>query len=130
MKSGLGTCVIAPCNCNPGGSHNNIPQCDPYTGDCTCKANVIGRTCDRCKPGTYGMMDNDPLGCKQCFCSGHSSECTLGREVDGQIVPRLDTESGGSSPSPPVGYIEGMWVECIVLICEGVLPSNRVRYLV
>uniref|UniRef100_A0A0R3TWU3 DUF3694 domain-containing protein n=1 Tax=Rodentolepis nana TaxID=102285 RepID=A0A0R3TWU3_RODNA len=42
-------------------------------------------------------------------------------------VSRLDTESGGSSPFPPVGYIEGMWVECILPICEGVLPSNRVR---
>lgn len=35
------------------------------------------------------MMDNDPLGCKQCFCSGHSSECTLGQEKDGQIVPSM-----------------------------------------
>ncbi|KAM3178795.1 hypothetical protein ACTXT7_001829 [Hymenolepis weldensis] len=79
--------ICTPCNCNPGGSLDNIPQCDPYTGDCTCKANVIGRTCDRCKPGTFGMMNNDPLGCKQCFCSGHSSECTLGQVVDGKIVP-------------------------------------------
>ncbi|VDO06000.1 unnamed protein product [Rodentolepis nana] len=40
----------------------------------------------------------------------------------------MDTKSGGSSPFPPVGYIEGMWVECILPICEDVLPSNRVRY--
>ncbi|KAH9280970.1 Laminin-like protein lam-2 [Echinococcus granulosus] len=81
-----------PCNCNAGGSLNNQPQCDPYTGECNCKANVIGRKCDKCKPGTFGMMDNDPLGCKQCFCSGHSSECTLGREISGNVVPMEESE--------------------------------------
>ncbi|VDO14462.1 unnamed protein product [Rodentolepis nana] len=42
----------------------------------------------------------------------------------------LDSESGGSSVFPPVSYIEGMWVEYILPICEDVLPSNRVRYVV
>ncbi|VDO16391.1 unnamed protein product [Rodentolepis nana] len=54
--------------------------------------------------------------------------------------PPLDTESGGSSPFPPlntesgwtspfspVGYIEGMWVECILPICDSVLRDNRVH---
>uniref|UniRef100_A0A5K3FDP4 Laminin subunit gamma-1 n=1 Tax=Mesocestoides corti TaxID=53468 RepID=A0A5K3FDP4_MESCO len=74
-----------PCECNAGGSLDNQKQCDPYTGECLCKANVIGKKCDKCRPGTFGMMDNDPLGCKPCFCSGHSSECKLGREIDGQV---------------------------------------------
>ncbi|VDO10903.1 unnamed protein product [Rodentolepis nana] len=37
----------------------------------------------------------------------------------------MDNRSGGSSPFPPVGYIVGMWVECILPICEIVLPDNR-----
>ncbi|VDN99550.1 unnamed protein product [Rodentolepis nana] len=39
---------------------------------------------------------------------------------DQSVLAGLDTESGGSSPFPPVGYIEGMWVECIHSICQGV----------
>ncbi|VDN99768.1 unnamed protein product [Rodentolepis nana] len=42
----------------------------------------------------------------------------------------LDTKSGESSPIPTVGYIGGMWVACELPICRGVLPSNRVRYVV
>uniref|UniRef100_A0A0R3TKB3 Calpain_III domain-containing protein n=1 Tax=Rodentolepis nana TaxID=102285 RepID=A0A0R3TKB3_RODNA len=42
-------------------------------------------------------------------------------------ISELDIESGGSSPFPHVGYKEGMWVVCILPICEEVLPNNRVR---
>ncbi|VDO10357.1 unnamed protein product [Rodentolepis nana] len=42
----------------------------------------------------------------------------------------LNTESGGSSSFPTVDNIEDMMIECILLICESVLPGNRARYLV
>ncbi|VDO10032.1 unnamed protein product [Rodentolepis nana] len=58
--------------------------------------------------------------------SGNGVEYTS-QEMEGE---ELDTESGGSSPFPPVRYIEGMWVECILPICEGVMPVSRVRNIV
>lgn len=33
-----------PCDCDPGGSFNNI--CDVVTGECACRENMTGRTCD------------------------------------------------------------------------------------
>lgn len=36
-------------------------KCDQNTGQCECKSNVIGRTCDQCAIGYSGL---DDLGCK------------------------------------------------------------------
>jgi coxsackievirus/adenovirus receptor len=48
------------CGCNPTGSKSAI--CDTLGGQCQCKLNVVGRTCDRCAPGTYGF---GPEGCRR-----------------------------------------------------------------
>ncbi len=32
-------------------------------GDCTCKANVIGKKCDQCKLGAYDLNENHETGC-------------------------------------------------------------------
>lgn len=34
-----------PCECSPGGSYDN--SCDRLTGQCKCKPNMSGRTCDK-----------------------------------------------------------------------------------
>ena len=47
------------CGCDPQGSKSQI--CDPLGGQCECKPNVVGRTCDRCAAGTYGFGGVD--GC-------------------------------------------------------------------
>lgn len=39
------------CNCNPIGSFDSPPICDPRDGTCRCKANVESKNCDRPKPG-------------------------------------------------------------------------------
>ncbi|XP_052746482.1 basement membrane-specific heparan sulfate proteoglycan core protein isoform X2 [Bicyclus anynana] len=59
------------CNCDPRGEE--IP-CDA-SGYCFCKQNVEGEACDRCRPGTFGLDINNPLGCSACYCSGVTSDC-------------------------------------------------------
>jgi hypothetical protein len=39
------------CDCEPHGVYNRDLQCDVDTGVCNCKRNVVGRTCNKCKPG-------------------------------------------------------------------------------
>lgn len=53
----------AACHCHINGSFSEI--CDSRTGQCECKANVIGRRCDVCK-----VSDK-----KQCFLSGFFPVC-------------------------------------------------------
>uniref|UniRef100_A0A673UBS2 Laminin subunit beta-1 n=1 Tax=Suricata suricatta TaxID=37032 RepID=A0A673UBS2_SURSU len=51
------------CECDPQGSLSSV--CNPSGGQCECRPNVVGRTCDRCAPGTFGF---GPSGCKPCEC--------------------------------------------------------------
>lgn len=52
----------AACDCDPQGSLSSV--CNPSGGQCQCRPNVVGRTCDRCAPGTFGF---GPSGCKRRF---------------------------------------------------------------
>ncbi|XP_035224803.1 laminin subunit beta-1-like isoform X2 [Stegodyphus dumicola] len=80
------------CSCDPTGSESL--KCERLGGQCRCKANVVGRQCDRCAPGTYGF---GPSGCRPCdcnsvgsvdnFCDSQTGNCkcrpnTYGRQCD------------------------------------------------
>ncbi|KAI1731321.1 laminin EGF domain-containing protein [Ditylenchus destructor] len=76
-----------PCECNPQGSLDFT--CVEYGGQCKCKENVIGRTCDRCSPGFYNYPE-----CIKCKCSNNqqcderSGQCFCPRYVEGQQCDR------------------------------------------
>ncbi|EDO26070.1 predicted protein [Nematostella vectensis] len=56
------------CDCNVNGSSSSL--CDHVTGQCSCKENVVGRDCSRCKVSSYGF---GPAGCTECACNVHGS---------------------------------------------------------
>ncbi|XP_042733401.1 laminin subunit alpha-2 isoform X5 [Lagopus leucura] len=51
-------------------------SCVNHTGQCSCKANVEGVHCDRCKSGTFGLSARNPLGCSSCYCFGLTTQCS------------------------------------------------------
>nr|XP_042118101.1 laminin subunit alpha-2 isoform X5 [Peromyscus maniculatus bairdii] len=57
-------------------------SCSDQTGQCTCKVNVEGVHCDRCRPGKFGLDAKNPLGCSSCYCFGVTSQCS---EAEGLI---------------------------------------------
>nr|XP_017095012.2 basement membrane-specific heparan sulfate proteoglycan core protein isoform X7 [Drosophila bipectinata] len=85
-----------PYDCQPDGGYEP-PRPDPDAGNqtigectvycqpegtttcrgnyCQCKQNVIGDRCDQCRPGTYGLSQLHAEGCKECYCSGLTSQC-------------------------------------------------------
>ncbi|KAM4651236.1 laminin subunit beta-2 [Discoglossus pictus] len=71
------------CNCDPQGSVSS--ECDVNGGQCQCKANVIGRRCDSCAPGTYGF---GPAGCRACECNAEGSIHTFCDQYNGQCPCR------------------------------------------
>uniref|UniRef100_UPI003AAF5012 laminin subunit alpha-2 n=1 Tax=Centroberyx gerrardi TaxID=166262 RepID=UPI003AAF5012 len=71
------------CECNASGSDSQtcdlergVCACADRTGRCSCKANVEGANCDRCKPGNFGLSVRNPLGCSKCYCYGLTQACT------------------------------------------------------
>ncbi|XP_066547238.1 basement membrane-specific heparan sulfate proteoglycan core protein isoform X4 [Amia ocellicauda] len=48
---------------------------DSNSRPCTCKPNVVGALCDECKIGSFNLVQNNPLGCLQCFCMGITQQC-------------------------------------------------------
>lgn len=59
------------CQCKECG----MEHCDNFTGQCYCRENVVGESCDRCEDDHYGYESCD--GCKACSCdlASESSQC-------------------------------------------------------
>ncbi|XP_062292940.1 laminin subunit alpha-2 [Scomber scombrus] len=71
------------CECNVAGSDSQtcdlergVCACADRTGKCSCKENVEGQDCDRCKPDTFGLSVRNPMGCSKCYCYGLTHTCT------------------------------------------------------
>ncbi|KAK7487113.1 hypothetical protein BaRGS_00021608, partial [Batillaria attramentaria] len=60
--------VCSLCNCNAAGTVNANRICEKDGGQCECKTNATGRTCDRCVEGNYNLQASNPNGCTQCDC--------------------------------------------------------------
>ncbi|EPY82235.1 laminin subunit alpha-2 isoform a precursor [Camelus ferus] len=72
-----------PCDCFLPGTDDSTCDletkkcsCVDQTGQCTCKVNVEGVHCDRCRPGTFGRDAKNPLGCSSCYCFGATTQCS------------------------------------------------------
>lgn len=61
------------CSCTVAGSVDD--SCSLSSGQCICKDNVIGLSCDTCLNGTFNLQSDNVYGCQPCFCSGISDSC-------------------------------------------------------
>ncbi|XP_042651874.1 laminin subunit alpha-2 isoform X2 [Tyto alba] len=75
-----------PCQCfltgtDPQSCDTELGKCSciDHTGQCSCKVNVEGVHCDRCKSGTFGLSARNPLGCSSCYCFGLTTQCSEAR---------------------------------------------------
>ncbi|POI28520.1 hypothetical protein CIB84_007730 [Bambusicola thoracicus] len=95
-----------PCHCHPAGSLQ--PQCDS-SGTCTCKANVTGWKCERCKDGYHSLSEG---GCRPCTCDPAGSvgtcdpntgHCTCKERVEGHLCNRCQPGWFNLQPHNPIG---------------------------
>ncbi|XP_038667644.1 usherin isoform X2 [Scyliorhinus canicula] len=64
----------SPCNCNTSGTVNGDITCHQNSGQCKCKANVIGISCEHCNFGFKLLNSPNSDGCESCNCNVNGSE--------------------------------------------------------
>lgn len=125
----------------------NFPQrtarvnlCNNATGNCVCRANVEGASCDRCKIGFYNLSRIHSNGCLPCNCDskgtiGNSGQCDFlngtcacksfvtGRECNTCKTGTFNLSASNSDGCTrcncnPKGTVSGntapqsMWIQC------------------
>ncbi|XP_067901794.1 usherin [Heterodontus francisci] len=74
----------SPCNCNTSGTVNGDITCHQNSGQCKCKANVIGITCEHCSFGFKLLNSSNSDGCESCNCNINGSENQYCNPYSGQ----------------------------------------------
>ncbi|XP_049703370.2 laminin subunit alpha [Helicoverpa armigera] len=109
------------CNCNPLGVVDNRLQCEADSGNCACRENVIGRTCDHCVPGHYAFPECVPCTCDRDgttddVCDQSTAQCYCKRYVTGQACDTCVEEYFNLQSSNPEGctkcYCFGRTTRC------------------
>ncbi|XP_050439565.1 laminin subunit beta-1-like [Adelges cooleyi] len=92
------------CTCNTQGTIDN-QGCDKVTGECTCKRNVIGRDCNQCMPGHWGLSEGQD-GCKPCDCDIGGAYDNMCDVITGQCKCRPHL-TGRTCSSPEQNFFVG-----------------------
>ncbi|XP_039693673.1 laminin subunit beta-1-like isoform X2 [Pteropus medius] len=75
--------LLPACEGHPRGSLST--ECALLGGKCPCRPNIVGHTCDRCVPGTYGF---GPTGCSECHCHSEGATSAICNPMSGQCTCR------------------------------------------
>uniref|UniRef100_A0A8C3IVW1 Laminin subunit alpha 3 n=1 Tax=Chrysemys picta bellii TaxID=8478 RepID=A0A8C3IVW1_CHRPI len=56
------------CQCDVTGTLSGVGECQQKNGDCHCKPDVCGGSCDTCEAGYYALENRNYFGCQGCQC--------------------------------------------------------------
>ncbi|KAJ7403885.1 hypothetical protein BTVI_74397 [Pitangus sulphuratus] len=71
------------CQCDVSGTLSGVGECQQENGQCYCKSNVCGDSCDTCEAGYYAIENKNYFGCRGCQC-----------DVGGSLSPACSEPSG------------------------------------
>ncbi|KAF2367999.1 Laminin EGF domain [Trinorchestia longiramus] len=83
-------CVNGVCQCKVSSVSD---QC--VNGVCQCKANVMGDSCTLCAAGHFDLSASNPDGCRACWCSGVTDQCSSSNLQKMEIPMNLIGEDPG-----------------------------------
>uniref|UniRef100_A0A8D2JD09 Laminin subunit alpha 3 n=1 Tax=Varanus komodoensis TaxID=61221 RepID=A0A8D2JD09_VARKO len=76
------------CQCNEVGTLSGVRECQQVDGECYCKPNVCGGSCDTCEDGYYGLAVNNYFGCQGCKCDVGGSVSHVCNDLSGDCQCR------------------------------------------
>lgn len=114
-----------PCDCNASGTtSDSTDQCDT-DGQCNCKINVQGRTCDTCKSTYTNLEASNDQGCSPCSCIISNSDVDSG--VCNPVTSGcycLDNAMGPSCNICRDGYY-AQDTKCVPCVCDSIGAMNN-----
>ncbi|KAJ8400311.1 hypothetical protein AAFF_G00396940 [Aldrovandia affinis] len=114
------------CNCNTAGTARADITCHHDSGQCQCKANVIGRTCDRCNFGFSFLNSTNADGCAPCGCNRNGSLHQFCNPFTGQCECRAQVRGLLCDVCVPRFYGLASTGACLPCACDpaGTLPGG------
>ncbi|KAG6933637.1 laminin subunit alpha 3 [Chelydra serpentina] len=86
------------CQCDVTGTLSGVGECQQKNGDCHCKPDVCGGSCDTCEAGYYALENRNYFGCQGCqcdvggsvnlVCSEPSGACQCRNHIVGMICQK------------------------------------------
>uniref|UniRef100_G1K957 Laminin subunit alpha 3 n=1 Tax=Anolis carolinensis TaxID=28377 RepID=G1K957_ANOCA len=76
------------CQCNASGTLSGVRECQQVDGECYCKPNVCGDSCDMCEDGYYGLEAKNYFGCQGCECDVGGSVSQVCDDLSGDCQCR------------------------------------------
>ncbi|CAJ1072333.1 laminin subunit alpha-3-like [Xyrichtys novacula] len=76
------------CQCDLKGTLSGVGECEQKKGQCHCKPNACGLSCDTCKDGFYLLQKKKYFGCQGCECDVGGAISMACDEMSGQCQCR------------------------------------------
>lgn len=112
------------CVCDSRGTQPST-VCDRATGQCVCKARVLGLRCDTCAEGYFALDENSTDGCSFCGCNP-SGSVSAACSSDGSCTCRQPWTGTKCSSCLPSFYMAPYASECLPCDCDTTGSSSSV----
>ncbi|MFT7812246.1 laminin subunit alpha-3 [Arapaima gigas] len=90
------------CQCDVKGVLSGVGECQQQSGECHCKPNTCGHTCNTCKNGYFQLQKKNYFGCQGCQCDvggaigtgcdEHSGQCQCRQHLEGRTCTEPEVE--------------------------------------
>ncbi|KAM9718848.1 laminin subunit alpha-3-like isoform 1-T1 [Menidia menidia] len=112
------------CQCDLKGTLSGVGECEQRGGQCYCKPNVCGHTCNSCKNGYFLLQKKDFFGCQGCQCDVGSSIGVACDEITGQCLCRKNIV-GRRCTEPAPGFYFPSLHQLKFEVEDGTTPQSR-----
>ncbi|XP_056913723.1 LOW QUALITY PROTEIN: laminin subunit alpha-3-like [Takifugu flavidus] len=112
------------CQCDLKGTLSGVGDCQQKSGQCHCKPNACGRSCNTCKDGYFQLQKKKYFGCQDCQCDVGGAVDMSCDETSGQCRCR-DNVVGRQCSEPAPNYYFPTLHHLKFEMEDGVTPNSR-----
>ncbi|XP_018532089.1 laminin subunit alpha-3 isoform X4 [Lates calcarifer] len=112
------------CRCDLKGTLSGVGECEQKSGQCHCKPNACGHSCDSCKDGYFMLQKKNYFGCRGCQCDvGGAIDLTCD-EISGQCRCRKNIVGRKCREPAPNHYFPTLH-QLKFEVEDGTTPNSR-----